>query len=102
MNYAFGVEFVEVDPLNLGTETLDGETSSDKAEMVKHLAVDKSRTVALHGTAILSRFPLRDVKLIPYKQLVMTGISIRRTFDTFNYSLKDRISDQVHLSSTYR
>ena len=35
MNYAYGVEFVEVDPLTLGTETLEGETAIDKAEMVK-------------------------------------------------------------------
>jgi hypothetical protein len=66
MNYAYGVEFVEVDPLTLGTETLEGETSSDKDEMVKNLAVDKSRTLGLHGTAILSRFPLRNVRLVPF------------------------------------
>jgi endonuclease/exonuclease/phosphatase family metal-dependent hydrolase len=66
MNYAYGVEFVEVDPLTLGTETLEGETSRDKDEMVKNLAVDKSRTLGLHGTAILSRFPLRNVRLIPF------------------------------------
>jgi endonuclease/exonuclease/phosphatase family metal-dependent hydrolase len=66
MNYAFGVEFVEVDPLNLGTETLEGEISADKEEMVRNLAVDKSRTLGLHGTAILSRFPLRNVRLVPF------------------------------------
>lgn len=66
MNYAFGVEFVEVDPINLGTETLEGEVSADKEEMVQNLAVDKSRTLALHGTAILSRFPLRNVRLVPF------------------------------------
>ena len=67
MNYAFGVEFVEVDPLNLGTETFEGESSADKTEMVEHLAVDKSRTLGLHGTAILSRFPLRNVRLVRFK-----------------------------------
>lgn len=66
MNYAFGVEFVEVDPLTIGTETFEGETSADKAEMVKNITVDKSRTLGLHGTAILSRFPLRNVRLVPY------------------------------------
>src|SRR5688572_5733013 len=64
MNYAFGVEFVEVDPLTLGTETLEGETSADKAKMLEHLAVDKTRTLGLHGTAILSRFPLRDTRMV--------------------------------------
>ncbi len=66
MNYAFGVEFVEVDPINLGIETLEGETSENKEEMVRNLAVDKSRTLALHGTVILSRFPLRNVRIVRY------------------------------------
>jgi endonuclease/exonuclease/phosphatase family metal-dependent hydrolase len=66
MNYAFGVEFVEVDPLTLGRETFEGELSEDKAAMVQNATVDKARTLGLHGTAILSRFPLRNVRLIPY------------------------------------
>ncbi|HEU4796640.1 MAG TPA: endonuclease/exonuclease/phosphatase family protein [Pyrinomonadaceae bacterium] len=66
MNYAFGVEFVEVDPLTVGTETFEGETSADRAEMVRNIVVDKSRTFGLHGTAILSRFPLRNVRLVPF------------------------------------
>lgn len=66
MNYAFGVEFVEVDPLTLGTETLEGETSADKAKMVENMAVDKSRTLGLHGTAILSRFPLRNTRIVRF------------------------------------
>lgn len=66
MNYAFGVEFVEVDPLTLGTETFEGEISADKEAMVQNLAVDKARTLGLHGTAILSRFPLRNVRLVPF------------------------------------
>jgi endonuclease/exonuclease/phosphatase family metal-dependent hydrolase len=66
MNYAFGVEFVEVDPLMLGTETFEGEISADREELVRNITVDKSRTLGLHGTAILSRFPLRNVRLIPF------------------------------------
>jgi len=66
MNYAFGVEFVEVDPLNLGIETLEGETSESKQEMLRNLEVDKSRTLGLHGTAILSRFPLRNVRIVRF------------------------------------
>lgn len=68
MNYVFGVEFVEVDPITLGRETLEGETSADKARMIENIAVDKSRTLGLHGTAILSRFPLRNARLVPFIQ----------------------------------
>ena len=66
MNYAFGVEFVEVDPMNLGIEMLEGETSESKVEMLRNMAVDKSRTLGLHGTAILSRFPLRNVRIVRF------------------------------------
>jgi len=66
MNYAYAVEFVEVDPLTLGTETLEGESGSDKAEIVKNLNVDTSRTLGLHGTAILSRFPLKNVRVVRF------------------------------------
>ena len=66
MNYVFGVEFVEVDPLTLGTDTLEGETSADKAQMVENLSVDKTRTLGLHGTAILSRFPLRNTRVVRF------------------------------------
>jgi endonuclease/exonuclease/phosphatase family metal-dependent hydrolase len=67
MNYAYGVEFVEVDPLTLGTETLEGEISADRQAMVENIVVDKSRTLGLHGTAILSRFPLSNVHILRFK-----------------------------------
>ena len=66
MNYVFGVEFVEVDPLTLGTETLEGETSADRAKMIENLRVDKTRTLGLHGTAILSRLPLSNSRVVPF------------------------------------
>lgn len=66
MNYVFAVEFVEVDPINLGIEKLEGETSADKEQMLANLAVDKSRTLGLHGTAILSRFPLRNSRIVRF------------------------------------
>ncbi len=68
MNYAYGVEFVEIDPLNLGTETFEGvKDPSERAALVKETAVDKNRAQNLHGTAILSRYPLSNVRLIPFK-----------------------------------
>ncbi|HEU4769836.1 MAG TPA: endonuclease/exonuclease/phosphatase family protein [Pyrinomonadaceae bacterium] len=67
MNYAYGVEFVEVDPMDLGIETLEGEISESKQEMLRNMAVDKSRTLGLHGTAILSHFPLRNVRIVRFE-----------------------------------
>ena len=68
MNYAYGVEFVEVDPLMLGTETFEGvKDTVERAALVKESAVNKARARNLHGTAILSRYPLSNVRLIPFK-----------------------------------
>lgn len=66
MNYAYGVEFVEVDPMTLGIETFEDASDEDQAELVGETKVDKSRFRGLHGTAILSRYPLENVRLIPY------------------------------------
>ena len=68
MNYAWGAEFVEVDPLVLGTETFTAvEDANERAALVKEIAVDKVRMRNLHGTAILSRYPLSNVRLVPFK-----------------------------------
>lgn len=66
MNYAYGVEFVEVDPLTTGTETFEGEEPAKRAELVRNIAVDKSRLLGLHGNAILSRFPLENVRIVRF------------------------------------
>jgi endonuclease/exonuclease/phosphatase family metal-dependent hydrolase len=67
MNYVFGTEFVEIDPVALGTETFQGMEEVDRAALVDQITVDVARYKGLHGTAILSRFPLRNVRLIPFQ-----------------------------------
>jgi len=59
MNYAYGVEFVEVDPISLGTETFEGVAEEARSGLREAIAVDPSRYRGLHGTAILSRYPIR-------------------------------------------
>ena len=68
MNWAYGVEFVEVDPKVLGTQSFaDVENETERKELDELFSADKSRLLALHGNAILSRYPLRDVKLVPFQ-----------------------------------
>jgi hypothetical protein len=68
MNWAYGVEFVEVDPKILGTQSFANvENQEERKELDDLFSVDKSRLLGLHGTAILSRYPLRDVKLVPFE-----------------------------------
>jgi endonuclease/exonuclease/phosphatase family metal-dependent hydrolase len=68
MNWAYGVEFVEVDPKILGTQSFANvENANERKELEDLFSVDKARLLGLHGTAILSRYPLRDVKLVPFQ-----------------------------------
>lgn len=62
MNYVFGVEFVEVDRLELGLAVpeLDGVL---KAELANQLEVDPARYKGLHGSAILSRYPIQSARI---------------------------------------
>lgn len=68
MNYAYGVEFVEVDPRTMG---LDEEINSSRARQRARNAnskycADPARYLGLHGNAILSRYALQNVRAIPF------------------------------------
>jgi hypothetical protein len=68
MNYAYGVEFVEVDPIALGREQFEELPPEDRDKLADEISVDRARYRGLHGTAILSRFPLENVRLEPFEQ----------------------------------
>src|SRR5215216_4995126 len=68
MNYTFGVEFIEIDPANLGNEQFKETSDAEKrAGLRQVIEVDKDLYQGLHGTAILSRFPIKRASLIPLK-----------------------------------
>ncbi len=80
MNYAYGVEFVEVDPITMGIDQqvvlqevkeAYSEPHEDRAEMIAYvkqiMTPDPQRYRGLHGTAILSRYRLENVQLIPFR-----------------------------------
>ncbi len=67
MNYAFGTEFIEVDPIALGREKFEGVDDEERMALTAQVAVDSSLYKGLHGSAILSRFPLTNVRLIPFR-----------------------------------
>jgi endonuclease/exonuclease/phosphatase family metal-dependent hydrolase len=68
MNYAYGVEFVEVDPVSLGVEGFEeAAAGAERAELREVASVDAARYKGLHGNAILSRFPLENVRLVPFR-----------------------------------
>jgi endonuclease/exonuclease/phosphatase family metal-dependent hydrolase len=65
MNYAYGVEFLELDPLNLGLEKVELEDKEAQADIQKSFDVDPARYLGMHGTAVLSRYPIRKATLRP-------------------------------------
>lgn len=67
MNWAYGVEFLEIAPTQLGTDTFDdGETKEEQQQLLEEFKVDKDKLRALHGNAILSRYPIRSARLVPF------------------------------------
>jgi endonuclease/exonuclease/phosphatase family metal-dependent hydrolase len=66
MNYAYGVEFLEVDPVSMGRETFAEMPPEERAELVANTRVDPERYKGMHGSAILSRYRLENVRLVPY------------------------------------
>lgn len=67
MNYAYGVEFVEVDPIALGLEKFEELPPEEAAKLAGKISIDQARYKGLHGSAILSRFPLENVRLEPFE-----------------------------------
>ncbi len=67
MNWAYGVEFLEIDPKQLGTDTFDdGEAKVERQQLLDEFKIDKDKLRALHGNAVLSRYPIRSAQLIPF------------------------------------
>ena len=64
MNYAFGVQFVELSPIHINRK-LEAENTDEK-EVLDLIEVDTLRYKGLQGIAILSRFPLENVRLVPF------------------------------------
>jgi hypothetical protein len=80
MNWAYGVEFVEVDPKVLGTQSFANvKNPAERKELEDLFRADHSRLLGLHGSAILSRYPLRDVKVVPFKY---------QAYDWYNEEMK--------------
>ncbi len=65
MNYAFGLQFVELSPILYGTEP--DSPDSEEQELIDALRPDRSQYKGLHGMAVLSRFPLENVRLVPFE-----------------------------------
>lgn len=67
MNYAYGVEFIELALPGNRREDLNNQAASNNTKYAEQSAAEKERYNILHGTAILSRFPIKRASLVPLK-----------------------------------
>jgi endonuclease/exonuclease/phosphatase family metal-dependent hydrolase len=68
MNYVYGVEFIEIDPLNIGSDPFNEAGAGETRIALRRLIeIDRDRYQGLHGNAILSRFPIKNARLVPLK-----------------------------------
>lgn len=102
MNYAFGVEFVEVDPISTGTERFEELKPAERRELRDITRVAPSRFRGLHGNAILSRYPLENVRLVPFEQQGHDWYADERKGVSKLEGLKREVGNGVLLSKVRR
>jgi endonuclease/exonuclease/phosphatase family metal-dependent hydrolase len=64
MNYAFGVEFVELNRIYLGVKKLDSIAAGLEHNPSEVFGVDPKRCRGLDGNAVLSRYPIRSARIV--------------------------------------
>lgn len=102
MNYAFGVEFVEVDPISTGTERFEGMKPGERREVLDIVRVDPKRFRGLHGNAILSRYPLENVRLVPFRSQGHDWYADEKAGVSKLEKLKRDVGNEVLLSKVRR
>lgn len=64
MNYAYGAQYLEIDPVLLGLQPLITNTKMSSGQFMD---IDPSRYKGVFGSAILSKYPIKHVELFPLK-----------------------------------
>lgn len=68
MNYVYGTEFVELNPLYLGVNKMDILDLPRQRREAETFGVDPRRYLGLEGTAILSRYPILSARIVHLPQ----------------------------------
>jgi endonuclease/exonuclease/phosphatase family metal-dependent hydrolase len=100
MNYAFGVQFVELSPVHLSQEL--ESTSGEEKEISEVIKVDPLRYKGLNGVAILSRFPLENVRLVPFKNQPYDWYQSEKNGASMLEKSKRKIAGKIFLEETLR
>lgn len=100
MNYAFGVEFIELSPVHLSNANDQKELRTP--EMSEIVRLDTGLYKGLHGTAILSRFPLDNVRLIPFEYKPYDWFESEKKGVSFVEKARRQMVKQVFLNEAMR
>ena len=83
MNYAYGTEQLEIDPVMLGLEKIQYETGEVDEEATDYFRVDPARYKGAFGCAVLSRYPIKHVEVFQLKSQAYDWHSGEKTSITF-------------------
>lgn len=67
MNYAYAPQYLEVDPVLLGTEDLFLDDGSEDIEAENYFLEDPAKFKGVFGSAVLSRYPIKKVEIFPLR-----------------------------------
>ncbi len=65
MNYAYAPQYLEVDPVRLGTEKLLLDDGAEDKEAEDYYQEDPAQFKGVFGSAVLSRYPIKKVEVFP-------------------------------------
>ena len=102
MNYAYGVEFVEVDPVALGLDKLLDIPKENREEIISEIRVKPETYKGLHGTAILSRYPLENVRVVPFKNQPYDWYNSEKQEVALPEKGKRKLAQTIFLEQLYR
>lgn len=100
MNYAFGVQFLELSPVILSQDQAGAEKA--EREVLELIKIDPENYKGLHGIAILSRFPLENVRLVPFKTQPYDWFLSEKKGASILEKGKRQIAKKVFLEKTLR
>lgn len=101
MNYAFGVQFVELTPIHLSREKKEKDRKAE-GEVLDLIRVDANQYLGLHGLAVLSRFPLENVRLVPFRHQPYDWYEAEKNGPGILEKGKRQVGKQVFLERTLR
>jgi endonuclease/exonuclease/phosphatase family metal-dependent hydrolase len=67
MNFTFAPQYLEVDPVQLGTEKITYDSGTIDNEATEYYSVDPALYKGVFGSAVLSHYPIKSVEVFPLK-----------------------------------